>query len=86
MTAIQAHYGNWSGWDLDELDIDITKVHDWYIKYDCLRIQREENGEWEKFRGDSEHFDYKRPEEITIGNNDDYLTVENGESIKGGAL
>ena len=92
MKTIQAHYENWSEWDLDDLGIDITKVHKWYIKYDYLNIQREENGEWEEFEGSCDGFDYKRPDEITIGTPDysdeiDYSlgfdTVENGESIKG---
>ena len=84
MTTLQAHYGNWSEWDLNEMGIDITKVHEWYIKWDCLNIQREEYGEWEEFEGwmHEDNLDFKRPYEVYC----DDRKIENGESIKGGAL
>ena len=90
MTSLQAQYQNWSDWDLDEMGIDIRKVHDWYIKQDTLHIQREENGEWEEFEGFCEQFDYKRPGDIyltsssarTCGEQCDCLKVENGQLIK----
>ena len=55
----------------------LSKCNRWYVKYDTLYIQLENEGEWLEFDGTTEGFDFKRPSEIVQGDR----VLENGDNF-----
>jgi hypothetical protein len=54
MSELIANYSATGTWDLEELGVDLKVVHDWWVKWDTLYVQKEENGEIEEYEGDAE--------------------------------
>jgi hypothetical protein len=81
MTEIYAGYHISSVWDLDKLEVNLSDANAWYIKWDCLFVQREKEGEWEEFEGHAEdQLDqcFKRPHSIHY----DDIEVDNGQDVR----
>ena len=55
MNELYANYTAAGYWDLDEEGIDLTTAHKWWIKWDCLYVQKEENGDIEEYEGGAEN-------------------------------
>ena len=72
MKELEAIYNAYSTWDLEELGLDLDKVHEWWVKWDTLHIIRTEGSEIEEFEGsysgDFESPDVKRPACLLIDN------------------
>ena len=72
MKELEAIYNAYSTWDLEELGLDLDKVHEWWVKWDTLHIIRTEGSEIEEFEGsysgDFESPDVKRPACLSIDN------------------
>ena len=66
MKYLNAEYFTVSSWDLEELDLDLDKVFDWYVKWDVLHVARTEDSEYEEFPSDLGDPDYKRPSRLHI--------------------
>tara|TARA_R110002020_G_C15879701_1_gene738999 strand:- start:272 stop:499 length:228 start_codon:yes stop_codon:yes gene_type:complete len=66
MKYLNAEYIADSSWDLEELDLDLDKVFDWYVKWDVLRVARTEGSKYEEFPSEMNDTDYKRPYRLNI--------------------
>ena len=51
MSELIAKYSLTGTWDLDEIGVDLKVVHDWWVKWDTIYVQKEENGEIEEYEG-----------------------------------
>lgn len=63
MNELYANYTVTGYWDLDKEGIDLETAHEWWIKWDTLYVQKEENGDIEEYKGGAEnnHEYLKRP-------------------------
>ena len=68
MSELIADYSTSGRWDLDEIGVDLKVVHEWWVKWDTLYIQREENGDIVDYEGGAEedHEYLKRPMNIYL--------------------
>jgi len=71
MSTLVASYEVNSEWDLDEIGINLDKVHDWDLKWNILNVQFEKDGEWFEYNptfNGPEVFDYKYHHSLVIHN------------------
>ena len=68
MSELIANYSLTGTWDLEELGVDLKVVHDWWVKWDTLYVQKEENGEIEEYEGSAHdaHEYLKRPVDMYL--------------------
>ena len=67
MRELRADYCTSSYWDLEELNLDLNKVHDWYVKWDTLNVMKTKDSlEYEEYPGDAGEPDFKRPACLAI--------------------
>jgi hypothetical protein len=68
MSELIANYSTTGTWDLEELGVDLKVVHDWWVKWDTLYVQKEENGDIEEYEGDAadDHEYIKRPVDMYL--------------------
>ena len=45
-TSLQVNYSSTSWF---EVEFDLNKVHDWYVKWDTLYVKQTSGSEWEEF-------------------------------------
>jgi hypothetical protein len=72
MKELEAQYNAYSTWDLEELGLDLDKVHEWWVKWDTLHVIRTKGSKMEEFLGSYSNFsdnpDVKRPACLLIDN------------------
>ena len=49
MKILEAQYNAYSSWDLEELGLDLDKVHEWWVKWDTLHVIRTKGSKMEEF-------------------------------------
>ena len=76
-------YNHSGWWDLDELELDLTKVNAWNIDNDTLHVQKVKDGLWERYEGNSElddaYFDSIR--DIRYEDGDQTVHLDNGQTL-----
>ena len=79
MSYLIVGYNHVGSWDLDELEVDLSTVHQWKIEKDILYIQQNEDGDWEEFEGNSifDHDYHTSINELTY----DGKHIENGQKV-----
>ncbi len=79
MSYLIVGYNHVGSWDLEELEVDLSTVHQWRIEDDTLHIQRKEDEDWEQFEGNSEldHDYHTSIQNITYEGRD----IENGQKV-----
>ena len=83
MSTLYAEFRNFSIWDFEELGIDLNTIHKWEIKRDTLYIQRDENGKWEEFEGQTEwNHDYIKYPSLILYDDGNETEIENGQLSK----
>jgi len=73
MKELEATYTICSYWDLEDLGLDLDKIHEWYVKWDTLHVMRTKDSKWEEFESSVGEADYKRP----------YFMYIDGEEVTG---
>jgi hypothetical protein len=72
MKELEAIYNAYSTWNLEELGLDLDKVHEWWVKWDTLHVIRTKGSKMEEFLGSysdsSDNPDVKRPACLSIDN------------------
>jgi len=62
MKELEAGYTTCSYWNLEDLSLDLDKIHEWYVKWDTLHVMRTKDSKWEEFESSGRaNTDYKRP-------------------------
>jgi hypothetical protein len=76
-------YNHIGCWDLEELELDLTKVHAWEIGRDILHVQKVKDGEWEQYEGNEEWDNNYIHDigEIEYQDNGVRISLRNGEQI-----
>ena len=68
MNELIANYSTSGYWDLDEIGVDLKVVHNWWVKWDTLYIQREKNGDIKEYEGgvEQDHEYMKHPMSLEL--------------------